>query len=96
MLTKTVGFASATAKASGHVEVQIDTVISDDGVEVARSAHNHVLAPGDDLTNQDPAVVAIAQAHWTTERVEAYQTIVKAQAAEMAARQVAIAEAAKG
>ena len=31
---------------------------------ISQSYHRHTLAPGDDLTNEDPKVVAIANAAW--------------------------------
>lgn len=48
-----------------NIQVRTATVINDDGVEIAKTYHRHVLAPGDDLTSQDPKVVAIANAIWS-------------------------------
>ena len=58
---------------NGSVQVRTATVIKRDGVEINRSFHRHVLAPGDDLTDQDARVSAIATATWTDEVVAAYQ-----------------------
>lgn len=58
---------------NGSVQVRTATVIKRDGVEINRSFHRHVLAPGDDLTDQDARVSAIANATWTDEVVSAYQ-----------------------
>jgi hypothetical protein len=41
--------------------------------------HRHVLHPNQDLTDQDPKVVAIAQATWTPEVIEAYEAMVAEQ-----------------
>jgi hypothetical protein len=58
---------------NGCVQVRAANVIKRDGVEINRSFHRHVLAPGDDLTGQDARVAAIANATWTNEVVAAYQ-----------------------
>mgnify|MGYP003644575922 CR=1 FL=1 len=42
--------------------------------------HRHTLSPADDLTGQDPKVVAIANATWTAEVISAYEAQVAAQA----------------
>ena len=41
--------------------------------------HRHVLAPGDDLTNEDARVSAIATATWTPEVVTAYEAMIAEQ-----------------
>lgn len=48
-----------------NIQVRTATVIKDDDVEIAKTYHRHVLAQGDDLTDQDPKVVAIANAVWS-------------------------------
>ena len=48
-----------------NVQVRTATIIKEDDVELSRSYHRHVLAQGDDLTGQDPKVVAIANAVWS-------------------------------
>lgn len=48
-----------------NIQVRTATVISEDGTELSRSFHRHVLTQGDDLTDQDPKVVAIANAVWS-------------------------------
>jgi urease accessory protein UreE len=58
---------------SNHIQVRTANIIEKDGKEIARTFHRHVLAPGDDLTNQDPKVQAIANAIWTEEVIVAYQ-----------------------
>jgi hypothetical protein len=58
---------------SNHIQVRTANIIEKDGTEIARTFHRHVLAPGDDLTNQDPKVQAIANAVWTEEVIAAYQ-----------------------
>ena len=48
----------------GQIQVRRADKVLRDGVEIAKTYHRHVLAPGDDLTNQDPRVVAVALAVW--------------------------------
>lgn len=57
----------------GQIQVRRRDQILKDGVEVAATYHRHVLSPGDDLTNEDSRVVAIAEATWTPEVIAAYQ-----------------------
>lgn len=58
---------------SNHIQVRTANIIEKDGVEIAKSFHRHVLAPGDDVSGQDPKVQAIANAIWTEEVIAAYQ-----------------------
>jgi hypothetical protein len=58
---------------SNHIQVRTANIIERDGVEVTRTFHRHVLAPGDDVSGQDPKVQAIANAVWTEEVIAAYQ-----------------------
>ena len=63
----------------GQVQVRTATRILEDGAVLSSSFHRHVLAPGDDLTEQDAKVAAIATATWTPEVVTAYEEMVAAQ-----------------
>ena len=56
-----------------HIQVRTATVIQRDGVEVSRAFHRHVVTPGADVTSEDPAVQAIAQALHTPDVVAAYR-----------------------
>jgi len=67
----------------GQIQVRVATRVMEDGVQLSSSFHRHVLAPGDDLTDQDPRVVAIAEATWTPEVIAAYEAMIEAQQAEM-------------
>jgi hypothetical protein len=58
---------------SNHIQVRTANIIEKDGTEIARTFHRHVLSPGDDVTNEDPKVQAIANAVWTEEVIAAYQ-----------------------
>ena len=55
------------------IQVRTATVIEEDGVELTRSFHRHVISPGDDVSNESAEVQAIAAAVHTPEIVAAYQ-----------------------
>ena len=67
----------------GQVQVRTATRVLEDGAVLSSSFHRHVLAPGDDLTEQDAKVSAIATATWTPEVVTAYEEMIAAQEAEL-------------
>ena len=49
---------------SNAIQVRSAIRVLEDGVVLSSSYHRHVLQPGDDLTNEDPRVAAIATATW--------------------------------
>ena len=56
-----------------HVQVRTATVIKEDGVELNRSFHRHILNCLDDISEQSAEVQAICNAVWTDELKAAYQ-----------------------
>ena len=56
-----------------HVQVRTATVIKEDGVELNRSFHRHVVNCLDDISGQSAEVQAICNAVWTDEIKAAYQ-----------------------
>lgn len=62
-----------------HIQVRTATIIERDGTEISRSFHRHVVAPGDDVTNESAEVQAIASAVHTSEVIAAYQAHLEAQ-----------------
>ena len=66
----------------GQVQVRTATRVLEDGAVLSSSFHRHVLSPGDDLTDQDPKVSAIATATWTPEVISAYETKMAAELAD--------------
>ena len=56
-----------------QIQVRTATVIEEDGVELSRSFHRHVVSPGDDVSDQSAEVQAIAAVVHTPEVVAAYQ-----------------------
>ena len=55
------------------IQVRTATVISEDGVELTRSFHRHVVQCTDDISGQSTEVQAIGNAVWTDELKAAYQ-----------------------
>ena len=68
---------------NGTIQVRTATRVLEDGAVLSSAFHRHVLTPGQDLTDQDPKVVAIASAVWTPEVIAAYEAMLAAQEAEM-------------
>jgi len=64
---------------SNHIQVRTATIIEKDGTELTRTFHRHVLAPGDDVSGEDPKVQAIASAIWTEEIIAAFQASLNTQ-----------------
>ena len=54
------------------IQVRITTVVEEDGVELARSHHRHVVVPGQDVTGEPQEVQDIAAALWTADVIAAY------------------------
>ncbi len=64
------------------ISVRTDTVIIDDGVEVSRSFERHVVAPGDDVSEEAESVQSTANALWTPEVIAAWEAAQPAPAPE--------------
>jgi hypothetical protein len=63
---------------NGIVQVRTATKIMDDGVEINRTFHRHVVAPGDDYSQEDVKVQAICAAVQTPDVIAAYQAAIQA------------------
>lgn len=61
----------------GHIQVRQITRILEDGKEISKTYHRHVLSPGDDIKNEDEVSKKVAQAIWTPEVIAAYKEMVK-------------------
>lgn len=73
MLTEQSVIDQIEVTRQGFVQVRRADLVFRDGVEIAKTYHRHSLAPGDDLSNEDAKVAAVAQAVWTSEVIAAYQ-----------------------
>jgi len=81
-LTKTTTVDQIVVQENGIILYREATRIMEDGNEISKTYHRNSLTPAQDLTGVPANVVAICNAAWTTEVVEAYQA---AQAAAAAA-----------
>ena len=61
------------------IQVRKATIVEEDGVELGRTYHRHVLTPGSDISGEDAEVQAIAAALWTEEVIAAYEASVAEQ-----------------
>ena len=63
---------------NGCVQVRTKTAIMEDGKQISGTFHRHVVAPGQDYSQEDDRVKAICQVTHTPEVIAAYQAIIKA------------------
>jgi hypothetical protein len=66
-----------------NIQVRQATSIEKDGVEIAKTFHRWLLTPDMDISSQPSNVQAIANATWTPEVRQAYETFKAEQAARM-------------
>ncbi|BAQ93189.1 hypothetical protein [uncultured Mediterranean phage uvMED] len=64
------------------IQIRTTTVVEEDGVELARNHHRHVVSPGDDVTGEVQEVQDIAAALWTADVIAAYQASIAESALE--------------
>tara|TARA_R100000329_G_scaffold100039_1_gene82564 strand:+ start:42 stop:284 length:243 start_codon:yes stop_codon:yes gene_type:complete len=55
------------------IQIRTTTVVEEDGVELARNHHRHVIHPGADVSGEAQEVQDIAAALWTQEVIDAYR-----------------------
>jgi hypothetical protein len=55
-----------------HIQVRTATVIKEDGKEISRSFHRHVVSPNSDSTNESADVKAMVAQFHTDEVKKAY------------------------
>ena len=60
-----------------HIQVRTATVIKEDGKELSRSFHRHVVSPNSDSTNESADVKAMVAQFHTDEIKKAYAEHVK-------------------
>ena len=63
---------------NGTVQVRTATKIMDDGVEISRSLHRHVIVPGADYSQEDAKVQAICAVIQTPDVIAAYEAAIEA------------------
>jgi len=59
-ITKRVIIGSIEVLPRGEIQVRTDTIIEEDGVELSKSYHRHVVEPDSDITNEDQRVKDVA------------------------------------
>ena len=62
-----------------HIQVRTATVIKEDGVELSRSFHRHVVAPNDDSSKESADVKAMVAQFHTDAVKKAFEDHKKAQ-----------------
>jgi hypothetical protein len=55
-----------------HIQVRIDTVIEEDGVEISRKFWRRAYTPSDDVSDAVDEVKKMAEVFWTDEHKAAY------------------------
>jgi hypothetical protein len=58
---------------NGSVQVRTKTAILENGKEISSKFHRHIVAPGNDYSQEDARVKAICAATHTKEVVDAYK-----------------------
>ena len=72
-LSKEVVIDKIEVVENGIVQVRQATRIMEDGNQLSSSYHRWTLTPGQDLTGQPEKVIAICNAAWTQEVLDAYK-----------------------
>jgi len=72
-LTETTKVDQIEVVGDHTIQVRTATIIKRDEVEISRTFHRHIISPGDDVTNEDSKVQAIANALFTEEVIAAYR-----------------------
>ena len=65
------------------VQIATDTVIKEDGVELSRSRHRHVVHPDQDISSEDAEVQAVCNAVWTQDVKDAWASFQASQNEEL-------------
>ena len=63
---------------NGSVQARTATKIMDDGKEINRSFHRHIVVPGQDYSQEDAKVQAICAAIHTPDVIAAYEAAIEA------------------
>ena len=73
-ITKSIEIPKIEVVGGWNVQVATDTVIKEDGTEISRSRHRHVLNPDSNISNEATEVQAVANAVWTDDLKAKYKT----------------------
>ena len=91
-ITKTTEISKIEGVGTWNVQVATDTIIKEDGTEISRSRHRHLLQPylsskdgntwthtATDISGEASNVQAICNVVWTTEVKNSYKTWIEAE-----------------
>ena len=81
-ITKEAVIGKIEVVGSWNVQVATDTVIKEDGKEISRSRHRHVLNPNSDISKEATEVKAVANAVWTDTVKSNYKKFLESQKVE--------------
>ena len=79
MLEKLIVVDRIEVLENGSVQVRTKTAIMEDGKQISGNFYRHVVAPGDDYSNEDARVQAICAATHTADVIAAYKAAIAAQ-----------------
>ena len=85
MLTENTNIDQIQIVNDWNIQVRQATIIERDGEFVSRTFHRWVLTPDMDISDQEQKVQDIANAAWTPEVRQAYETFKSEQAARLGA-----------
>jgi len=73
-ITKEIVVEKIEVVGSWNVQVATDTIIKEDGAEISRSRHRHILNPDSNISKEASEVQAVANAVWTDDIKDKYKT----------------------
>ncbi len=73
-ITKREEIGSIEVLSMGQIQVRTDTIIEEDGVEISKSYHRHVVDPDSDTSNEDQRVKNVATVIHTQDVKDAWET----------------------
>ena len=62
------------------IQVRTATIVTDDGAELSRSFHRHVVSPNDDVSGESDEVKKLADIYFTDDAKAKHKAFVDAQA----------------
>ena len=62
-----------------HIQIRTATVIKEDGVEISRTYHRHVIAPDDDTSSASDEVKKLVELYHTDEIKKSWSDFKKSQ-----------------
>ena len=80
-LNKTIVVDRIEVLQRGVIQVRTATVVDEDGTELSRSFHRHILNPGADTSGEAQRVQDIATATWTAQVVTDWDAYLASQEA---------------